>query len=823
LEFEKASFFGGSRDPHLVPYSPLNSIPPSSAGDAASGCSLEAFIPALDRLIWCVIILAAVTSTRALLATFVTRSLKKELPSSLQFSSWEGPALLTVYVAICSASILAMISACQKWNAVGSVLFVFWPLLLMVSCVVMLIRNVVAKRSTYESFDAKVDPPRLRPGFAEMWKSLDRHGGFVPNFMRLREWFLATDARGWWRDDSSKQALVLRFLIGDYVGPAQFFGIWLMAKRILLSAAVVALDGRAGAIVCIVVQTFDMLFVIGFRPYVSQLTCTSECISTVTNWLAFLNLGLLLWPGTTPLQLGEATVFGLAIMGTCFAALSAGVEALMAMVIVIWNLVAGFGVCLGYTGACMVAVRITLLECCFGAAPGGTGDAEEGGPIFLTSIAADWADTPRKPSQGTDDVTQSMVWAPISPNGLPADAPSSSDPAALAAYYRQLADNYQLMSMSMKKQSNNGRTQSTPSLKSPVSMSTAPSAMYNTDSLGPDDGASDGASRAPGASSRGATRQLPSFTDPQGLRSSARELPLVSASFETLLRPQHDSPDPSIFSRRATPSAQSREITNGAPAGSIPPPLGGSSNRGPANTPSYISAGVGGVNTASIPTQSLSQRLASSSNAPVSALSSRRVIDVAPSADKWSRSPSPAKRATVRGLSQGSPRMFDNRDNPIFDASPSRQVASTSRADQLRDGIRRRAEALERDLSPASTRSLSPSSTRSPEYVRSSQMQVTPTPAMYDKDNDSRIRGTPPNVGSPMSAAYTPAGILPDPDNFRQEFMPRLGSQVELDMAGLRHPLLDSSPRSLPPPPSYQAPPPPPVISPTCRPPDCFV
>jgi hypothetical protein len=797
-------------------YSVLNDIPRTFEGDIGSGCSLQALIPTLDRLIWCVIILAAAALMRALLAAVVTKYLKKELPGSLQFPSWEGQVLVIEYLAICSSAFLAVNSSCQQWRVVGYVIFVFWPLLLMVLCAVMLSRIVLSKYSTYESFDARVEPARSRPSFAETCKSLDgRKGGFVPNFMRVRQWFLAADARGWWRDNGSKSVSAFRFFIGDYVGHAWFWGIWLMAKRIVLSAVIVAVDSRASAIVCIVVQTFDMLFVISFRPFVSKITCICECISAVTNWLAFLNLGLLLWPGTIPLQLGEATVFGLAIIGTCLAALAAGLEALMAMVIVIWNLVAGLGVCLGCTGACMVAVRSTLQECCFGVAPAETGQAEYGGPILLTNIASDWAETPRSQSRATDDVTQNMMWAPVSPSDLPADAPSSSDPAVLAAYYRQLADNYQRMSMSTKKASN-GKANHSPTFKSPVSMSTAPSAMYNNEATGM-------------ASSGVSTRQHPSFTDPQGLRSSALKVPFgkltespvsISASLETLLRPPQESLDRSIFSRRAPPSAEPREITNGMPRGSIPPPLGGSSTKDAANSFSGTgnTAGLDSVNKNRLPMQSLSQRLASIPQASVSDLASKRAIDVAPSA--WSPPPLKgdkesalgAKRATARSLPQGSPRLFDNRDNPDLESSPSRQVASTTRADQPGYGIRRRAEDLERDPSPPNM-SLSPSSiTNSPVYARPSQMQATPTHTWSDPDDDSRVRGMPtygsPYAGSTVRSAFTPAGLLLDPDNM-----------LVHDMAGLRHPLLDSEPLNLPPPPTYPAPPPPVICTPPSMPP----
>lgn len=820
FEFEKVSFWGRSRNVHALTYSPLVDQGRQDASSAES-CSFDRFAPSLDRLIMCVIILAGVAVIRLGLVCVLTCGLKKEVPACMQFGSWEGPVMLVEYIAICSSSLLAASTLCSKWMAFGYVLLVFWPVgFLVVSAAVTGLR-VQKEQIVYESYDAEAAPPKLPPRFTEVWKSLDGTKGIIPNTLIMREWFLAIEVRGWWKDVRISTS-GFRFLVGDYVGHAYFFGSWVLVKKILLLSATTAINGRGSAIMCIIVQTFDMFFVVGLRPYVSKITCVSECIAAVTNWLAFLNLGLLLWPDSIPLQLGETTVFVLAILGTAIATLAAIVEALMAAFMVLFGVCASLAACMGISGSCMVTARAKLQQCCFGSLPKASVEGEDG-PIFLTSIACDWAES----QQQASDVSQNMAWAPI-PFPYDPNYPNVSpqDPAVLAAYYRQLADYHQMISYNMKANSTGRATSNPAGMISPVSMSTAPTPFYNADTIQKQ--------AAPATEVR--------VFDPMGMRASAYSqsaeplLPLVSASlYRPGGNPQPEqvwhssmprmsaSPDQNydtnMFSRRAGDDGG-----DGAHMSSMPPAL-----------------------------QSLTQRLASISplSSPRSPRSESywRPKEEAPrsvnSFGLGEHSISPSKSPPTRNLPQLSPKN-DRRGNQNgystatarFPQSPRRQLpdhdsprnlqnSNTKRADELGDGITRRAEVLRNALSPSSPlASLSPSLASNAPVYASGMMggpvaQLSPSRNRLDSNDayyppkgspmrgvvvPSSIRSSPMGVGSPMSQAYTPAAITSDnPESLRQDLMSRL----ENDTSTLRQRFLATSPHVVPPAPSYPAPPPP--------------
>ena len=802
MEFERASFFGIGRDVHVMQYSPFNTD--GSARMNGTSCDLEAVIPSLDRLIWCVIMVASASVFRMLLAAMLKLCLEKEVPIGLQFPAWEGPVLVVEYLSICCSAFLAVTTSCTQGLVLGYVLFFFWPLLLLSISAILLVFHVRSQSIVFEPYGKDHDS-KLQPSFSGMLRSHEgSKGGFVPNLTRTRAWFRAAEVRGFWRN-GGKDASVIGFLVRDYVDTACYFGIWVMVKKILFSAAIIGVDGRTGAILSIVVQTFDMLMVIGFRPYVSKITCVSECIVCTLNWLAFLNLGLLLWPGAVPLQLGETTVFWLALSGTFIAALAASVEALMAAVILILTLFAGIAACMGFTGACMVKLGTRIQDCCFGvslAPEAGDHSQDEAGPIFLTSVAADWIE-PRQGHDSNADRGQSMLWQPVSPNGLihsysPRVAANSTpqDPAELAAYYRQLADNYQMMSYQVNTTS--GRSSSDPaSMISPVSMSTAPTTMYNSDALD--------ANKVEGETSRALNLQSAAgasdaLLDPHRIRSSpsatrasppqVRQLPLFDAHgmrptayandpsisvTASLYRSVQTSPAAPLFSRRSDDAIFRDKHIDGVPESTAPPPLSFSGSKAKA-TSDNASRNNDVILGGAMPMQSLSQRLASSppqasrwsrGSYNVEALDEAAVSSAQSRENSRSRSVSPEKRLfnpsgpqiAPQSLSQlpAASRMFDDGDQPDRDSRPSLYTNNpkTSRADELREGITRRAAALREQLSPqlsptgASKRSVpSYRTSTSPVYAQAGHLSPGTVPG-----DESKIRGMSPYGSSAASPA----------------------------------------------------------------------
>lgn len=839
FEFEKVSFFGTSKNAHMVKFSPLDE---DEGRMRMERCSFDNLVPALDKFIWCILLLFSVAFLRYLLSLLLTKFLKKDLPASMKFPSWEAPVILVEYMAICSSAFLAVSTSCNKWIAVGCVLLVFWPLLLLVCSSLVLSWHVQLAHIQYESYHSKAEPAKVPPSFSEMKKSLDQTKGIVPNLLKMRAWFLAAEVRGGWKDGSI-DGFGWKFLVGDYVGSAWFFGIWMMAKRILFLAATTALDGHENAIVCIVVQTLDLFFVLGLRPYVSKLVCISECLASITNWLAILNLGLLLWPGSTPLELGEMTVFILAIAGTGLATLVASVESLMASLIVIWNILAGVGTCMGISGTCWMATQSEIMLCCFGISLKDTAENEDE-PIFLTSIACDWDQ-----SQQPTDVTQSMGWQPItsiSPTGIPQTPGSPQDPVALAVYYQQLADYHQMLSV----QANlNGRKSSSPSMISPVSMSTAPTNFYNPTTVFFAD-----APTQLQAGPHHVVGTLPVFGNPEDLQKSGfSEEPKVSVS-ASLFHHVQSPPAATMFSRRSTPRDVRDDYVDGASLSNVPPSLLAGSNR-------VNGTGVPTLPLVSMPIQS-SRHLASISpesfprstdpnwngggGEDVSLTLNNRHLD--------SSSASPSKQAMTRSMAPTSPRVYDYHNNdhqdngfgynsairpvavsmsqrtspsprklPDRDSPQPLQSHSSKRADELREGITRRAEALRQQLS--TDRCVSPlssvsSASDSPVYARgtlfgpSTGLLTQLSSARDSQGTNNDITPARVLISGLMSSHLVASPMSPSPStatrNDAQSARRDLMSYLQSGNVGLRQNLLDVTTMNLPPAPGYPAPPPPP-------------
>lgn len=730
------TFFGRSGASQAFLFSP-SSTPPFPGNT----CGLEVLAPTLDKLVWCAIVLASVAAIRLGIALLV-RYVWKDVPKAMHFPIWEGRVFLIEFIAVVSSAFLAVLTSCSEWMIVGYVLLSVVPLGFTLASGVVLGRHVFSEHMVYEPYDANADPPRVPPSFAEMRKSVEDSTGMVPKAMRLREWYLAVEARGWWKDGSDN-AWGLKFLVGDYVGSAWFFGIWLLVKKILLSAATTVVDGHGGAIFCIVVQTVDTILILAFRPYVSKVTCLSECFAGLTNWFAVLFLGLLAWPGSTPLHLGEMTCVVLALTGTGLASLAASVEAVMAGLALIYHIFAGCGACIGITGP-------YVQKCCFGT-PLSTKVEGEDGPIFLTSIASDWAEP-----QHAMDVTMGMGYPYYDPSNPGLYSPQ--DPAVLAAYYRQLADYHQMMSYSMKTSSDGGNTSS--AVVSPVSMSTAPTTFYNAGAV-----QTQGRSLSLGWN----VTEGPDNTQVTP-RSQTRDPALaVTAS---LFRPARDSPVTTLFSRRSAPASQQQEDGFEGPISTVPPSLG-----------QGVAANMeNGHEVPRLPLAHMPHQLypfssprLSSSPPPKSAVSPRNGHS-SPEM-RWRPSPpSPSRRGYDHGDLENdhhappartlqrapSPRGLPDRNSPWSLQSP-----NNSRSEDLRDGIVARAEALRKRLSPSETPRSAQNASQQQARGGSEGLGRHISPQAAGSSNGiaardapyvlSDLRGTTPHIiGSPKSNGQSP-------------------------------------------------------------------
>ena len=788
------SFFGLSSTSQSL----MVTSPPSDV------CGFETLAPTLDKLLWCAIILAAVAVVRLCLALFVW-VVWKEVPRAMHFPLWEGPVFLVEFIAVCVSTFSAIATSCGEWMVIGYLVLSMVPVAFVCLSAIVLGRHLQREHMVYEPYDAKADPPRVPPSFAEMKKYLQGSTGIVPKAMHLREWYLAVEARGWWKD-GSENAWGLQFLVRDYVGSAWFFGIWVLVKKVLISAATTVVGGHGSAIMCIIVQTFDTLLILGLRPYVSKITCLSECLASLTNWFAYLFLGLLAWPGSTPLQLGEMTGCVLALTGTGFAIIAASVEALMAALTIMYHIFAGLGECIGMSGP-------YIQKCCFGTPAARTIEGDDG-PIFLTSVASDWIE----PEQQTTDVSLSMGYPFYVPGNPGLSYPQ--DPAVLAAYYRQLADYHQMMSYSMK--ASTGSADPGSSVVSPVSMSTAPTTFYNAGAV-----QTQNRSLSFGGNDAGGTQNSQGAVAP---RSDPRESrPAVATA--SLFRPATDSPI--MFSRRSASNGR-QENSRGASLSTASPFLGRD----------LTTNGGNGYEKSSLPLARMphqlypfsSERL-SSSPPPASSRDGRPFDDAlypksSPLSDmRWRASPPPqsARGAGHRDYENGytssspasartihrahSPRVLPDRDSPW-----SVQSTNSSHSEGPRNGIVRSAEAQRQKLLRSETpRSVYDASSALPVHAHGS----AGSRVRRDANNSSgRLSASPsapmvlsePRQNSPhIVISPTGAGRSMGDEDGAHLLTPRKGAGSTSDkqprMPGL-------SPLNLPPAPDYPAPPPPATASP---------
>ena len=419
FEYENASFWGDWRDAHITRFSPFD------GSVQVETCSPEFLLPMLDKLVWCCVLLASVSLLRQSLCLLLDRVLGILPPDRMHFPSWEGPVVLLEFIALCTSVFAAVVSGCSPWMYVGyaslGTLTIF-----LVAYAIVLAQHVFSQHIVFESYDATSDQASKQPTLFEMQKSLQGASNISQKVLCVLEWYLARGLKGTW-NNGNIDSWSVKFFVSDYAHHAWGFGLWVLAKKGLLVAAITVLDGRNSAIMSIIVLTIDLLLVLSLRPHASKVVSFSECISSVTNWLAVLNLCLLQWPGTLPLQLGEETAFVLALLGTCLGGIVAGLEAFMAALSLV----------LGFLGGCgMVLTKLFF-------SPTRSAPGNEPAPIVFTDVAQDWTLTPRS----AGDVSQSMGSGqqpgtnnPLAHQDLDSQCMLQSDPAVLAAWYRQLAE-----------------------------------------------------------------------------------------------------------------------------------------------------------------------------------------------------------------------------------------------------------------------------------------------------------------------------------------------------------------------------------------------
>jgi len=128
------------------------------------------------------------------------------------------------------------------------------------------------------------------PDLRQLYHDIMATPGIVGKIVNANAIWGSYQERGEWEDDehSSKWS----FLMGDYCGGFWLYSIWLLLKKVLLSAVLNLLEGQANAIGALLVQVVDSGLLLYMRPFVSRQADVSEAIGTVTNLLAYLSISL---------------------------------------------------------------------------------------------------------------------------------------------------------------------------------------------------------------------------------------------------------------------------------------------------------------------------------------------------------------------------------------------------------------------------------------------------------------------------------------------------------------------------------------------------
>jgi hypothetical protein len=805
FEFQSVSFFGTPRDRNMtVPVSPL------AIAGAEGICSFDALVPTLDKLIWCTIIVVAVAGLRLVLCRVLERCHQSTtLPVYLRFPSWEGPVLLVEYIALCKSAFSALASGCVEWIVLGSVILALLPLTFLFVMSVLLTRSVQSEHIMYESCKKLT---RTKPRCSSTLKSLSCVKGIVPNAMRMREWYLTSVARGHWKD-GNEDAWRVKFFVGHYVHSAWFFGMWILSKKVLLLAATTMLDGRANAIMSIIVQTVDMLFTLGLRPYVSKVTCVAECTGAITNWLAFLNLGLLLWPGSLPLQLGEMSVFYVALAATCTATLAAGIEALMMAPVIIWSIGSFFS-------GCFFKTHSKIQELCLGTHKG-TPASENGRneSVYLTSVAHDWLPRSNNTSQNLAPVLFDGV---LHPSPFDTNAPHSHDPAVLASYYRQLADYHEMISLKM--QTNQGVAMTSDSaMRSPVDHMDMSSPFLTSksnqtsikifDPLGTR-ATSNGMHMVSDLASNTIDKQEIDHTSLNGLHETVAATVFSKRSGQTSKRPADLGSDARSSAAAASAAAAavsaersaSRHVMGpgisrsmnleseiAAPMSMVPPPLGvgkrdtdvGNSSVASATSPTLSL----GPRQSSLPLKASPQSSGATGRTMESTISPRHSNN---NLQARSTSSSPFKEVVKQTMPRYPPRVLDHRENDNGYSRTPRGSVSVSLPARSRLPLSPRG--LSDRGSPRSLKSHDPSPTRPGEFLRQSLSTPTqpfsPSSASLASVSASTVSNT-----SPAKTRSSPTNLSVWSPNFRGNGIEPASQQstVSVPKIPLTH-LIDAGP-----------------------------
>jgi hypothetical protein len=206
-------------------------------------------------------------------------SLKTAIYSTIYYTnsirtSFVIQVLLAQYLALCDVTFMAAISACSWHVTVAVGTLVFGPIAVMMFALIEMHPHIQANDHLYQV--------REVPSFRAMLRKLYKTPGFLPRVAVVRAFQTDRSAKGDWCYDDHKIHR-WNWLITSYAGGMWMFALWVLFKRIWMSATVHMTDGPLNAAMSLGFMICDTGIIVFLRPYNDFKTEIIQALAALTN------------------------------------------------------------------------------------------------------------------------------------------------------------------------------------------------------------------------------------------------------------------------------------------------------------------------------------------------------------------------------------------------------------------------------------------------------------------------------------------------------------------------------------------------------------
>jgi hypothetical protein len=276
-------------------------------------CGIINGVSLLDKLIVVFGSLAAVFAIRWFCQFFITFCLKREPWDTLKFPGWEGPLLLAHWFGMCESLTKTIGRPCPLWYAVSAVILFVGPIFFMIYAIVD-IRRHIAKGAIHFDMHENITWGQVR---AEMRKTQ----GCFGKLRVIQKWCQNKRHKGEWVEDTEASKF-WAFVLKDLHGTSWFYFVWLLAKKLLLAAAMSLTMDHSNAVFVLVLQAVDVVAIFYSWPNSDNLTNAQESFGMISNMLTIICAALPSFGFALPDFMGDFALICLALAGTAVAAVS---------------------------------------------------------------------------------------------------------------------------------------------------------------------------------------------------------------------------------------------------------------------------------------------------------------------------------------------------------------------------------------------------------------------------------------------------------------------------------------------------------------------